>query len=97
MKKAKKGQTNVFMALVMGLGIGIVAIAILAIMLQAFKDSQTANSIGANISGDGLTFLDNTTSQFGTAGTILGVSLLLVIIGAIGFGAYAGYQKFRGS
>lgn len=96
MNKNKRGQVNGFLQFTVGLAIGVVLIGVVAIMLQAFKDSQTANSYAANISQDGLTFLDNTTSQFGTAGTVLGVSLLLVIIGALGFGGYMAVQKYRG-
>jgi hypothetical protein len=89
---AKKGQAGGFLGFVTSLGIGVVTIVVLAIMLNALQGSQTANSYAYNITGDGLTFLDNTTSQFGTAGTVLGVSLLLVIIGGIGF---AGYQAYK--
>lgn len=78
-----------------GIAIGVVTLAVLAIMLNALQASQTANSYAANITADGLTFLDNLTSQFGTAGTVLGVSLLLVIIAALGIGGYTAYQKYR--
>jgi hypothetical protein len=95
MRKNRRGQSNVWLSLVIGLGIGVVSIVVLAIMLGALQTSQTANSLPSNITGQGLSFLDNTSKQLPTAGTILGVSLLLVIIGVIGFGAYAGYQKMR--
>lgn len=91
----KKGQANMWLSLVIGLGIGVVSIVVLAIMLGALQTSQTANSLPANITGQGLTFLDNVSKQLGTAGTILGVSLLLLIIGAIGFGAYSGYKRMN--
>lgn len=92
---SKKGQTNVWLNLVLGLGIGVVSIVVIAIMLGALQDSQTASSLPYNITGQGLTFLDNTSAQLGTAGTIVGVSLLLLIIGAIGFGGYAMYRKMQ--
>ena len=78
-----------------GLAIAVVSFVVLAIMLGALQTSQTANSLPYNISGNGLTFLSNTTAQLGTAGTILGVSLLLVIIAGVGFAGYTAYQKVR--
>lgn len=56
------------------------------------KSSLTA---AGNVTNDGLEFLSNTTGQLGTAGTILGVSLLLVIIAGIGFAGYNTYRKMR--
>lgn len=91
-------------------------IAVLAIVLGAFRDSticstgytqntsasncylNTNNSVKAgytveaNISGRGLTFMDNATSKFSTAGTIVGVLLLLGLVAGIG---YFGYNKMR--
>lgn len=55
----------------------------------------TGLTYSGNITNNGLTFLSNTTGQLGTAGTILGVSLLLVIIAGIGFAGYSAYQKMR--
>lgn len=52
-------------------------------------------NLAGNITNNGLSFLGNTSSQLGTAGTILGVSLLLVIIAGIGFAGYRQYQKMR--
>lgn len=91
---ARRGNADGFMALGAGIAVGVVLFVVLAIMLGALQTSQTANSLPYNITGNGLTFLTNATSQFGTAGTILGVSLLLVIIGAIGLGGYGAYKKY---
>ena len=55
----------------------------------------TGLTAAGNITNNGLTFLSNTTGQLGTAGTILGVSLLLVIIAGVGFAGYSAYQKMR--
>lgn len=55
----------------------------------------TGLSAAGNMTDDGLLFLGNVTGQLGTAGTILGVSLLLVIIAGIGFAGYTQYQKMR--
>lgn len=54
-----------------------------------------AITTAGEVTDDGLTFLNNTTGQLGTAGTILGVSLLLVIIAGIGFAGYSSYKKMR--
>lgn len=94
--QGKAGMVEGFLQFIVSLGIGVVTIVVLAIMLNALSTSQTANSYAANISNNGLTFLSNTSSQFGTAGTVLGVSLLLVIIGGIGFGGYYAYNKAQG-
>jgi len=63
-----------------------------AIVLQSFRATEvtgvaacnatdtTGCSLTYNISTDGLSGISNTTSQFGTAGTILGVALLLGIV-----------------
>lgn len=93
MDKNRRGQSGVWLNLVLGLGIGVVSVVVVAIMLGALQESQTANSLPANITGQGLSFLDNVSKQLPTAGTIAGVALLLLIIGAIGFGAYYGYKK----
>lgn len=92
---SKKGQVGAWLTAGIAVIGGLVVWAVSAIVMQAFRDSQTTNSYAYNISQGGLTFLANASSQLGTAGTILGVSLLLVIMGAVGFGAYMGYQKFR--
>jgi hypothetical protein len=91
----RKGQAGNWLSFVMALGIGVVAIVVLAIMLGALQTSQTASSLPYNITGQGLTFLDNTSKQLPTAGTILGVSLLLLIIGGVAFGGYMAYKKTR--
>lgn len=79
----------------MMIAVSIVSFVVLAIMLGALQGTTTANSAEYNITGDGLTFLANLTGQMGTAGTILGVSLLLVIIAGVGFAGYGAYQKTR--
>jgi len=62
-----------------------------AIALTAFRDSETvtAGSYADNITVDGLQGIGNTTAQFPTAGTILGVALLLGIV----FSAFYMLQK----
>ena len=59
---------------------------------NSIKSSLTG---AGNITNDGLEFLTNVSSQLGTAGTILGVSLLLVIIAGVGFAGYSAYRKMR--
>lgn len=70
--------------------IGFVLVSLIAasaaIALDAFQSDVTSDGYAYNISGNGLTGIDNTTSYFGTAGTIAGVALLLtIVIGAFYF------------
>lgn len=87
---ARKGQVGSWGGIAMAVGGGVLGIAVLAIVLQAFRDSQTVNSSAYNITQGGLSFLTNATEQFGTAGTILGVMLIVAIVGIFGF---LGYQQ----
>ena len=80
---------------IVSLGVGVIVIAVIAIMLGAFQDDLTASSTEYNVTGRGLEFLDNATSKFSTAGTIVGVLFLLGIIGLGGMLGYQGYQKMR--
>ena len=70
--------------------IGFVLVSLIAaaaaIALTAFQSDTTSLGYAYNISGNGLIGIDNTTSYFGTAGTIAGVALLLgIVIGAFYF------------
>lgn len=55
----------------------------------------TTITTAGTVTDNGLSFLGNTAGQLPTAGTILGVSLLLVIIAGIGFAGYKAYGKMR--
>jgi len=48
----------------------------------------SAKTYAGNITNDGLTFVSNASDQYGTAGTVLGIAVVLVIFGAIGIWAY---------
>lgn len=89
----KRGNVPAWATWVIGIGITVVTIVVLAIMLGALQTSQTAASLPYNITGQGLTFLDNTSKQLPTAGTVIGVALLLLIIGGLGLGGYMMYKK----
>ena len=54
-----------------------------AVALTSFQNSQTANSAAFNITGQGLTTISNTTTQFATLGTIIGVVLIIGVILAV--------------
>ena len=64
--------------------IGFVLVSLIAasgaIALDAFQSDVTSDGYAYNISNNGLEGVDNTTSYFGTAGTIAGVALLLTIV-----------------
>ena len=94
--KNKRGNSDMVVTAIVGLGIGVIVIAVIAIMLGAFRDGLTANTYEYNVTTRGLTFLDNATSKFSTAGTIVGVLFLLGILAVGGFGGYALYKKSRG-
>ena len=90
---AKKAQSNAIVTTIVGLGIGVIVIAVIAIMLGAFQDGLTTNSYEYNVTTRGLSFLDNATSKFATAGTIVGVLFLLGILGGGAFLGYSAYKK----
>ena len=54
-----------------------------AVALTSFKSSQVANSYAANITDQGLLTISNTTTQFATLGTIIGVVLIIGVILAV--------------
>jgi hypothetical protein len=91
----KKGQAEAIVQVIVALGIGVIVIAVIAIMLGAFQSDLTVNSAEYNVTGRGLTFLDNATDKFSTAGTIVGVLFLLGILGGGAFMGYAAYKKAR--
>lgn len=104
MKTGKKGEGNAIVQTIVGLGIGVIVIAVIAIMLGAFQSGLITNTAGCNstvttacgydynVTGRGLTFLDNATSKFATAGTIVGV---LFLLGILGGGAFLGYKAYK--
>lgn len=94
-KLARKGNSNMVVQAIVALGVGVIVIAVIAIMLGAFRTDLTANSYEYNVTTRGLTFLDNATSKFATAGTIVGVLFLLAIIAGGGVLGYMGYQKLK--
>ena len=71
------------------LSLGIFA-AIAAIVVGAVRDTQTVDSGAYNASNNALTAVGNVTTQFGTAGTLVGLGILalaaIVIVGYFGFG-----------
>ena len=54
--------------------------------LGAFQGAMTANSAEANATGDVITSIGNFSTQLGTVGTMIGISLLIaVVFGALGY------------
>jgi hypothetical protein len=116
----KRGNADMVVSAIVALGVGVITIAVIAIMLGAFRDDvecqtgYTFNSTASNcylttnasvkdgttieynVTGRGLTFLDNATSKFGTAGTIVGVLFLLAVIGGGGVLGVMAYRKVKG-
>lgn len=88
LRMQRKGQTGGWAGIALGIAAGVIGLGVMAIVLGAFSDSQPNGSDAQAIIDGGLTFLLNATAQFGTAGTILGVMLIVAIVAAFGFYAY---------
>jgi len=71
------------------LSLGIFA-SIAAIVVGAVRDTQTTDSVSYNASNNALSAVSNVTTQFATAGTLVGLGILalaaIVIVGYFGFG-----------
>lgn len=92
MKMNKRGNAWVNVAL--AFAVGLISLAITAILLNSFKATETNVSKPAwLILNNTETFLLNATGQLGNAGTILGVMALVAIVAIFGF---FGYQKMKG-
>ena len=76
----------------MGFGVALIGLAIVAIVLGAFKTTQANTTVAYTILNNTETFLLNATSQLGSAGTILGIMAIVAIVAVFGF---LGYQKFN--
>ena len=87
-------DVNSWIGIGMGLGVGVILLGVLAIVLAAFNDATTDGNATAII-GNGQTFLNNFTTQFGTIGTVAGVLLLFGLVIASGLGGYYMYNKYR--
>ena len=92
----KKGVNAVIMTIVT-LGIATITIAVYAIVIGAFRDTQTSGTLPYNVTNAGLTLFSGLTSQFSTIGNISGVLLLVAVMALFGVGAYMGYQQVSGS
>ena len=88
----KRGITQL-VGIVVGLGASVIGIALYAIVVTAFRDTQTAESLAWTISNAGLALFSGVTSQFGTIGTISGVLMLAGVMALFGVGGYALYNK----
>lgn len=98
MKLTKKSllpnkRGNIWVNVLLGFGIGIISVAILAIVISALKGTQTVGTVSYSILNNTETFMLNSTNQLGTSGTVLGIMALVVIVGIFGF---MGYQKIGG-
>ncbi len=78
----KNGQVRLGDApgLVVTLVVIALVIAVSAIVLTDFRDTQTAGSFAHNATTDGLTAIDNVSNQIGTVGTIVIAAILLGLI-----------------
>ena len=104
---AKKGINAVIMVIAT-LGLATITIAIYAIIVQAFRNSQVTNTGGCNatsvvkcgyaynISNAGLGLFSGLTNQFSTIGQVSGVLVLFAVMALFGIGGYAAYQGMAG-
>lgn len=93
MFRNKKGlSAGGWMSAGIGIAGGIMIIAVLAIVLGAFK-AATTDPNATLIIGNGQTFLANLSDQLPTVGTVAGVLLLLGLVVA---GGMFGYSKMKG-
>lgn len=93
---SKRGMINhPLIMFVLGLfSVGIIA-GIYVLVLAEFN-SSTTNASAQGVFSNTLTMFSNFTGQLDTVGTIGGVLLLVVLLGAAGIGLYVAYQKTRG-
>ena len=71
------GKQFVIMLLIVG-----ILNSVTGLVIGAFRDSQTVTSPGFAVADAGMNATLNFSNQLGTVGTIAGVALLLVVIGA---------------
>lgn len=91
---SKKAQTPVVAVIILSF-IGVLIVAgVSALVLVAFN-SSTTNGTAETVYSNGLLMLANFTGQLGTAGTIAGVLILVVLVSAAGIGL-ASYGRKKG-
>lgn len=88
LRENTRGNVGVWAAIGIAVVGGLLAWGIFAIVNQAFLDSQTPGTAAAEILNGSLQFQLNAVEQLPTAGTILGVMLIVAIVGAFGFLGY---------
>lgn len=96
MKINMKKGVNAIITVIATLGLATISIAVYAIVVSAFRDSQVAGSLPYNITNDGLNLFSGLTSQFSTIGTVSGVLLLVAVMALFGIGGYMAYQGMAG-
>ncbi len=68
-------------------GVAVIFGAVIAIVLAAFRDTQTVDTSAYNISVNGLLGVQNISTYFSTSGTLIGVGILItIVIAAFAFG-----------
>jgi len=84
---SKKGQVGGLANNVIAFGAFVIVLAIIGIVLVGFQDTQTADSVGYNITGDGLSGVE-TISDFSPV-------IALLIVGALVFGLVGAFLVLR--
>lgn len=88
LRTSRAGNVGLWAAVGIAVVGDLLAWGIFAIVNQAFLDSQTPGSAAAEILNGSLQFQLNAVDQLPTAGTILGVMLIVAIVGSFGFLGY---------
>jgi hypothetical protein len=70
-------------------GVSVIFLGVMAIVKQAFRDTQETTDVAYTILNDSLNLFSGLTGQFATVGTIAGTLFLLVVLALVGFWGYS--------
>lgn len=92
--KSKKGQVSLGNApqVILLLGLMVMIASATALAVNSFQTSTATGGYAYNISGQGLSGLDNFSEQIPTIGTVIGVALIIGVV----VGAFALFSRGRG-
>lgn len=76
----KRGQIAGLTGNILQFAIVVIILAVVGIILANLQATQTTDSVGYNITGDGLTGVTNISNQLGLMGLIIVMGAILVIV-----------------
>jgi len=80
MKGQAQQAMNFILVVSLGLGLAAIVASVIATVLASVQTTQTANTLESNITGFGLTGINNIATQFGLIGTVAGLVAVLVVL-----------------